>query len=197
MMQETSRPANASEGTQAPARSRRTGLYAAAATAATALIAALLVLGAAGSGDSRSALISGNYETAHARLLKAAQSGDAAAQNSLGNLYLLGLGVSRDYKAAAGWYLKAALQDHAPAQANLGHVHNQGLGVPKDLIQAFGWFRLAKKKGSDIAEKHMKHMAGGALMTPNMVQRAQTLFPDIETVRRRMSARAEAKKATE
>ncbi|MGI9383623.1 MAG: tetratricopeptide repeat protein [Methyloligellaceae bacterium] len=197
MTQETPRPPGTPGGGDAaarPGRGRRTVLYAAMATVIAGLVVAVLALTTAGSGDSRADLISGNYGAAHARLLEAAHSGDASAQNSIGNLYLLGLGVRRDYGAAADWYLKAALQDNAAAQVNLGHVHNQGLGVRKDLIQAFGWFRLAKKKGSEIAEKHMKHMAGGALMTPNMVQRAQLLFPDLETVRKRMERRAETKR---
>ena len=50
---------------------------------------------------------------------KAADHGEAAAQNNLGVMYLNGYGVSQDEAAALSWFRKAADQGYAPAQDNL------------------------------------------------------------------------------
>ena len=47
---------------------------------------------------------------------KAAEQGNAAAQNNLGALYHSGQGVAKDEKAAAEWFQKAADQGLAGAQ---------------------------------------------------------------------------------
>ena len=50
---------------------------------------------------------------------KAAEQGDAAAQNNLAIMYQLGNGVRQDYRQARSWYEKAAEQGDAAAQTNL------------------------------------------------------------------------------
>ena len=57
-----------------------------------------------------------------------AESGDAAAQCGLGNIYENGWGVPANYESAAAWYRKAALQGHANAQFNLGLLYLTGEG---------------------------------------------------------------------
>ena len=46
---------------------------------------------------------------------KAAEQGDAAAQNNLGFMYINGEGVPQDYQEALKWYSLAAEQGHADA----------------------------------------------------------------------------------
>ena len=50
---------------------------------------------------------------------KAADQGNADAQNNLGVMYYSGEGVPSDTAKAAEWFKKAAAQGNADAQANL------------------------------------------------------------------------------
>lgn len=52
----------------------------------------------------------GNYTEAVNCYRKAAEQGDATAQNNLGVMYTNGLGVGQDYAQAVEWYRKAAEQ---------------------------------------------------------------------------------------
>ena len=54
---------------------------------------------------------------------KAANQGFAVAQNSLGELYEKGLGVTKDSGKATELYQKAADQGNAQAQNNLGRLY--------------------------------------------------------------------------
>jgi hypothetical protein len=49
-------------------------------------------------------------------IIKAAATGDVAAQIQLGKKYQNGIGVSQDFKEAENWYLKAAKQGSTSAQ---------------------------------------------------------------------------------
>jgi TPR repeat protein len=83
---------------------------------------------------------------------KAADQGDAGAQNSLGVLYKDGNGVTQDYEKAAMWYRKAADQGDAQAQSNLGILYSNGQGVTQDYMQAAAWFRKAAEQGNAVAQ---------------------------------------------
>ncbi len=155
------------------------------AVVSVALLIVAVVSGAAlrPATDAREALLAGDYRVAHDALLQPAEDGDAAAQNSLGNLYYLGLGVETDYRRAIDWYWKAASQGHVPAQMNLGHIYAQGLGVELDPIRAFGWYRQAELGGSEKAKATMRLIAGSMQMTPNQIQRAQNDYGTLEALR--------------
>jgi hypothetical protein len=84
-----------------------------------------------------------SYATSLAVWKPLAESGDAKAQNYVGEINEKGLGVRPDYKAAADWYRRAAEQGYAPAQINLGELYERGLGVPKDPAEAQKWYRRA------------------------------------------------------
>ena len=60
---------------------------------------------------------------------KAADQGDASAQNKIGVLYDNGQGVRQDYAQAKAWYQKAADQGDAFAQAQIGWHYENGAGV--------------------------------------------------------------------
>ena len=78
------------------------------------------------------------------RVLAAAQRGDAAAQNRLGEAYGNGAGVKRDDRTALMWIRKAAAQGHADALYNLGAVHANGRGgIRQDVVLAYVLFSLA------------------------------------------------------
>ena len=83
---------------------------------------------------------------------KAAEQGDAPAQNNLGVMYEEGRGVAQDYAEALRWYHKAAQQGNADAQHNLGNMYESGLGVKQDDREAVRWWRKAAEQGNSGAQ---------------------------------------------
>lgn len=68
----------------------------------------------------------GDYETAYILWEPLAHDGDAEAQNYLGMLYYLGLGVQKDYHKAVKWYELAGKAGHPGAQRDLGLMYYSG-----------------------------------------------------------------------
>lgn len=97
--------------------------------------------------NSRRALKDKEYKQELKTVEPAAQSGDAVAQNRLGEMYEFGYGVSRDAAAALSWYEKAADQGLVVAQHNIGRAYNFGTGVQQDFSQAEQWYRKAAEQG--------------------------------------------------
>lgn len=83
---------------------------------------------------------------------KAAEQGDADAQNSMGDLYYWGRGVLRDYKEAMKWYRKAAEQGNTDAQYKIGNLYCFGQGVMTDYQEAMKWYRKAADQDSADAQ---------------------------------------------
>jgi hypothetical protein len=77
---------------------------------------------------------------------RAAEQGNADAQNNLGVLYYNGAGVPRSYNEAIKWYRFAAEQDNEQAQYNLGLMYKNGEGVAQDDQEAVKWFLKAAEK---------------------------------------------------
>lgn len=88
---------------------------------------------------------------------KAAEQGNAAAQNHLGECYYYGRGVTQDYTQAVVWYRKAAEQGDAAAQNNLGSCYYTGLGIKKNYKQAVHWYRKAAEQGYAAAQYNLGH----------------------------------------
>jgi TPR repeat protein len=77
---------------------------------------------------------------------KAAEQGNAEAQNNLGQAYELGYGTEQDYRQAAYWFRKAAEQNHVTSLFNLGVMCELGHGMPQDLVAAASWYRKAAEQ---------------------------------------------------
>ena len=92
------------------------------------------------------------------KLRKAAEAGDARAQNSIGIAYQWGQGVEKDYNEAVKWFRAAAKQNYASAQFNLGVSYLEGEGVEVDHRKATAWFTLAKENGDKSAEQALQRM---------------------------------------
>ncbi|MGO3666647.1 MAG: tetratricopeptide repeat protein, partial [Psychrobacter sp.] len=88
-----------------------------------------------------------DYDQAMAWYLKAANQGDAGAQNNIGDIYEKGAGVSKDDVKAAQWYLKAANQGDALAQNSLGLMYFEGRGVKQDKIKSQEWYSKSCDNG--------------------------------------------------
>lgn len=91
-----------------------------------------------------------DYRTAMKVWLGAAESGDADAQNYVGEILLKGLGTAPDPAAAAGWFEKAAAQGHKRAQANLALLFEQGQGVAADPLRALNLYRESAGAGDEL-----------------------------------------------
>jgi uncharacterized protein len=118
-------------------------------------------------------IIPPDYAAAASWYRKAAEHGDAFAQDRLGFQYANGLGIEQDYAAAASWFRKAADQGQPDAQANLGFQYANGLGVPQDYVAAHMWFNLASASGNRDAARDRDRIA--AQMTPEQIAEAQKL----------------------
>ena len=77
-----------------------------------------------------------------------AKQGHADAQNKLGKMYQVGIGVPKNHKTAVKWYKLAVKQDHTKAQLAIGDMYGLGEGVPQDEKQAFKWYLLAAENGN-------------------------------------------------
>lgn len=132
--------------------------------------------------DARGSLLKGDYPSAIKQYERAANKGDPIAQNTLGNIYYLGLGVTRNYEEAARWYLGAAKSGYGPALVNLGILHRHGLGVKQDMVKAYACFRLADKIGIKNAETHRKFLTRQNYITAHMVEAAMRNYRDLQSL---------------
>ena len=89
---------------------------------------------------------------------KAADQGNADAQNNLGVCYKNGEGVPQDYSEAVKWYRKAAEQGQKYAQYNLGVCYYNGQGVTQNRQEAFKYFRQAAAQGHKEAIKAIESL---------------------------------------
>ena len=101
----------------------------------------------AGLQEGVSAYKRGHFSIALKELTPLAESGDAKAQNILGEMHNSGSGVPHDPVKAAYWYRKAAEQGHGSAQTSLGVMHERGIGVTQNDKEAAAWFHKASEQG--------------------------------------------------
>lgn len=79
-----------------------------------------------------------------AQLLKrAAELGNAEAQNALGELYQSGRGVPKDFEIAARYFAQAARQGDADGAKNIGIAFARGQGVERNAVQAYFWLGIS------------------------------------------------------
>ena len=101
----------------------------------------------------------------------AADTGHAAAQFELGQMYAQGLGVAQQFEEAAYWYLLAAKQGHARAQFHLGFLHSHGQGVEQSYAKAYQWYCTSERCGYALAGKNMTFI--GKKLSPGEQEMAQ------------------------
>jgi TPR repeat protein len=93
-----------------------------------------------------------DYAAARKWYEKAAERGHMKAQNNLGVLYEVGLGVQQNFQTAREFYLAAATQGHAAAQNNLGVMCELGRGAEPDYLEALDWYDKAASRGHIAAQ---------------------------------------------
>jgi hypothetical protein len=84
-----------------------------------------------------------------------AETGDAKAQNDLGQVYAKGDVLKQSYAEAAQWYLKAAEQGNPAAQGALGELYEAGQSVPHDDAEAAKWYAKAAEQGFARAQYNL------------------------------------------
>jgi len=100
-------------------------------------------------------LRAGKDEQAFVLMKKAAQKGDAEAQQYVGAMYEFGKGTKTDINQAAVWFRKAAEQGKALAQYSMGIYYEKGTGVAKDPKEAVKWMKMAADKDIPDAQSQL------------------------------------------
>jgi len=127
--------------------------------------------------EARDLMEEGKFEEARLALLPAARSGNADAEELIGVMYALGLGVERDPERAFEWYLRSSMKGHPGAQSGVGWYYEVGLGMPApDLVRAYMWYALSAIGGDPDAAISLEEVV--KKMTPEEIARAQVLIDD-------------------
>ncbi|MGI9160148.1 MAG: tetratricopeptide repeat protein, partial [Saprospiraceae bacterium] len=92
-----------------------------------------------------------NFETVFPELLALAQEGSALAQETVGRMYRLEMGVELDRCEATYWMDKAARAGRPWAQQMMGGAYWNGNGVLRDHELAYLWFQTAVRNGRQDA----------------------------------------------
>lgn len=125
----------------------------------------------------RDLMEAGDYTAAYAALWPAARSGNAEAEELIGVLYALGLGVERDDERAFEWYLRASMKGHPGAQSGVGWYYEIGRGMPApDLVRAYMWYTLSAIGGDPDAAISLEEVV--KKMTKEEIDRAHVLVSD-------------------
>ena len=146
----------------------------------TYMLALTLLCGAPAQADleeARDLMEAGEYAEAKALFEVYARSGNAEAEELIGVMYALGLGVARDDERAFDWYLRASLKGHPGAQSGLGWYYELGRGLPApDMVRAYLWYALSAIGGDPDALESLE------LITPRLTAderaRAELLVDD-------------------
>ena len=145
---------------------------------AIAFALALVASPAAGELEgARDLMEEGRFEDAYAALWPAARSGNAEAEELIGVMYAMGLGVERDDQRAFEWYLRSAMKGHPGAQSGIGWYYEVGRGLPApDLVRAYMWYTLSAIGGDPDAAISLEEVV--KKMTQQDIEKAHKLVAD-------------------
>ncbi|MEM7320112.1 MAG: tetratricopeptide repeat protein [Pseudomonadota bacterium] len=127
--------------------------------------------------EARDMMEAGEFKAAYEALWPAARSGNAEAEELIGVMYAMGLGVERDDERAFEWYLRASLKGHPGAQSGIGWYYEVGRGLPApDPVRAYLWYALSAIGGDPDAAISLEDIT--RKMSPEQIARAQVLIDD-------------------
>ncbi|MEW7006264.1 tetratricopeptide repeat protein [Lentilitoribacter sp. EG35] len=131
----------------------------------------------AGLEEGRNFMEKNDFKAAMEEFLPLARSGNADAEELIGVLYALGLGVERDDERAFEWYLRASLKGHPGAQSGIGWYYEVGRGMPApDLTRAYMWYVLSAIGGDPDAAISQEEVV--KKMTKEQIDKAHILIDD-------------------
>lgn len=117
------------------------------------------------------------FAEAMQEFLPAARAGNADAEELIGVMYALGLGVPKDDRRAFEWYLRAAMKGHPGAQSGVGWYYEVGRGVEApDLVRGYMWYVLSAIGGDPDAAISQEEIV--KKMTPDQIREAHILIDD-------------------
>jgi len=127
--------------------------------------------------EGRDLMEAGRFQKAMEALEGPARSGNATAEELIGTMYALGLGVERDDVRAFEWYLRAAMKGHAGAMSGVAWYYEVGRGLPApDLVRAYMWYVLSTIGGDPDAAISQEEVV--KKMTKAEIDHALTLVED-------------------
>ena len=119
----------------------------------------------------------GEFTLAMEQLIPAARSGNAEAEELIGVMYALGLGVEKDPVRAFDWYLRAAMKGHPGAQSGVGWYYEEGIGMTApDLVRAYAWYVLSAIGGDPDAAISQEEVI--KKMSAQQIEQAHGLIDD-------------------
>ena len=117
------------------------------------------------------------FEQAMEELIPAARSGNAEAEELIGVMYAMGLGVERDEIRAFDWYLRSAMKGHPGAQSGVGWYYEVGIGMPApDLVRDYAGYVLSAIGGDPDAAISQEEVV--KKMTKEQIEKAHLLIDD-------------------
>lgn len=142
------------------------------------LISSLLPLGASADIEyAKDLMEASRFKEAYDLMLPAAQAGNADAEELIGVMYAMGLGVERDDRRAFEWYLRSAMKAHPGAQSGVGWYYEVGRGMPApDLVRGYMWYVLSAIGGDPDAAVSQEEIV--KKMTPEQINEAKILIQD-------------------
>ncbi len=127
----------------------------------------------------RDLMEAGEFEEAREMFEVYARSGNADAEELIGVMYAMGLGVDRDDERAFDWYLRASMKGHPGAQSGLGWYYEVGRGLPApDLVRAYLWYALSAIGGDPDALISLEEIT--PRLTADERARAEVLVDDYQ-----------------
>ena len=127
--------------------------------------------------EARDLMEAGRFVEAREMFEVYARSGNADAEELIGVIYAMGLGVERDDERAFDWYLRASLKGHPGAQSGLGWYYELGRGLPApDLVRAYLWYALSAIGGDVDATDSLEQIT--PRLTAEERARAERLVED-------------------
>jgi TPR repeat protein len=127
--------------------------------------------------EARDMMEAGQFQEAYSELWPAARSGNADAEELIGVMYAMGLGVPRDDQRAFEWYLRSAMKGHPGAQSGVGWYYEVGRGMPApDLVRAYMWYTLSAIGGDPDAAISLEEVV--KKMTPEQIDKSHVLVDD-------------------
>jgi len=127
--------------------------------------------------EARDLMEAGQFQEAYTELWPAARSGNADAEELIGVMYAMGLGVPRDDQRAFEWYLRSAMKGHPGAQSGVGWYYEVGRGMPApDLVRAYMWYTLSAIGGDPDAAISLEEVV--KKMTKEEIDKSHILVND-------------------
>ena len=125
----------------------------------------------------RQLMESGKFTEAREVLLPMANAGNADAEELIGVMYAMGLGVEQDRRRAFEWYMRASLKGHAGAQSGIAWYYETGMGLPAhDLVRGYMWYVLSAIGGDPDAAISQQEIV--KKMTAEEIAEAKVLIKD-------------------